>query len=59
MRNLQIGVDKLVRNTSINSLLHTKSATCIISIIATVAYIHALSVVKLLKHVSNACDITS
>ena len=33
LRNLQIGVDKLVGKVLINLLHHTKSAPCIISII--------------------------
>ena len=33
MKNLQIGVYKLVGKVSINLLHHTKSAVCIISII--------------------------
>ena len=46
MRNLQIGVDKLVGKVSINLLRHTKSADYIINIIidvpaAAVAYAHS------------------
>ena len=45
MRNLQIGVDKLIEKVSINLLHHAKSAACIISIIIinvpAVAYLHS------------------
>ena len=49
VRNLQIGIDKFVGNVSINSLLHTKSAARVISIIFDVAAVvcaHAQLVFK-------------
>ena len=52
MRNLQIGVDKLVGKVSINLLHPTKSAACIINIIIivpAVAYVHRLVINKFNK----------
>ena len=45
VRNLQIGVNKLVRKVSINLLHHAKSATYVISIIIYAPYSYAVEVV--------------